>query len=410
MDNTFYPHSSRADIINSSSGEEESSEEEDYLETRFSNMVKKTRYEKYRKKLFTPDIIRKKIVVDSHNYFQGDESFNTSNFDVLFDFERKSGESSSSLITTNYEIYNNVISFKLLKTTIRTPPYNINKTNNVIAYKVDGKIYTITINPGQYEVGELASSLQKYDARYKAQSSDNTTKNINQQYSQYVTYDDPKVIIPVGTTIDENLSVASSDKTPNTFRVTFLDTDETRLQLPSSESGRALNGIINKFEYFPDSERDSENNPLELIMLWDYNNITRGAARLFGFLPKETHIASYSAGAGVDKKYEFFSDRLLDVSSHFVDLVIPEIPSISCKRNSSGRDIIERIQLRAGHGEYLHYRTAESDLSPVYFNPMKLHRITIQLWAQNNEIYDTNNSDVSFEFEITMLKNIDLLR
>ena len=41
---------------------------------------------------------------------------------------------------------------------------------------------------------------------------------------------------------------------------------------------------------------------------------------------------------------------------------------------------------------------------------MKLHRINIQLWAVNNELYDTNNSDVSFEFEITMLKNIALLR
>ena len=106
-----------------------------------------------------------------------------------------------------------------------------------------------------------------------------------------------------------------------------------------------------------------------------------------------------------------YSNRLLDVSSHFVDLVIPEIPSITCKRNSSGRDIIERIQLKANHGEYLHYRTAELDKEKqIYFTPMKLHRINIQLWAVNNELYDTNNSDVSFEFEITMLKNTNLLR
>ena len=404
MDNTFYnPHNNHS--LNDSSGEEESDEEEDYLETRFSNMVKKSRYEKYRKKLFTPDIVRKKIVVDSHNYYQSDTDFNTSNFDVQFDFERKSGESSSSLITTNYEIYNHVISFKLLKTTIRTPPYNINKTNNIIAYKVNGVLYTITINPGQYEVGELAQVFQKYDARYKKQSLDNSGKSIDQQYSHYAIYDDPG-IQDVGI-VDTNLTNVSSLKTPNTFRITFLDTDETNLNLPSSESGRSLNGLINKFEYFPSPARDTESEPLELIILWDYNNITRGAARLFGFLPKERTILSDN-DSGI-KKYEFFSDRLLDVSSHFVDLVIPEIPSISCKRNSSGRDIIERIQLRAGHGEYLHYRTAESDLSPVYFNPLKLHRINIQLWAQNNELYDTNNSDVSFEFEITMLKNIGLL-
>ena len=170
------------------------------------------------------------------------------------------------------------------------------------------------------------------------------------------------------------------------------------MSLPSSEANRTLKGIINKIEYFHPASTPS---PLpEIVILWNYDNITRGAARLFGFLPKETETLNNT----------LFSNRLLDVSSHFVDLVIPEIPSISCKRNSSGRDIIERIQLRAGHGEYLHYRTAESDLAPVYFNPLKLHRINIQLWAQNNELYDTNNSDVSFEFEITMLKSIDLLR
>src|SRR6056300_348647 len=150
MDNTFYNGS----FDNSS--DEESSEEENYMETRYSNMEPKERYERYRNKLFTPNIIKKKIVVDSHNYFQADKNFSTSNFDVLFDFERKSGESSSSLVTTNYDIYTNVIGFKLLKTTIRTPPYNVNNTNNIIRYKIDGedKIYKITINPGQYEVGE----------------------------------------------------------------------------------------------------------------------------------------------------------------------------------------------------------------------------------------------------------------
>ena len=396
MDNTFY----NGKIFNtiSDSSDDEESETEDYTETRYSNMTKKKSYEKYRNKLFTPDIVKKKIVVDSHNYYQADTNFNTSNFDVHFDFERKSGDSSSSLVTTNYDIYNNVIGFKLLKTTIRTPPYNVNKTNNIIRYKIKNDpntIHTITINPGQYEVGELANVFQKYDERYKASDPNNINKNIEQQYSQYVTYSDKTNINPVGDVINISISNASSQLTPGTFKVSFLNTDETILNLPLTEKNRSLKGLINKFEYFPKAGTTEE-----IVILWDYDNITRGAARLFGFLPKETETTNHV----------LFSNRLLDVSSHFVDLVIPEIPSVSCKRNSSGRDIIERIQLRAGHGEYLHYRTAEADLAPVYFNPLKLHRINIQLWAQNNELYDTNNSDVSFEFEITMLKSIDLLR
>ena len=389
MDNTFYVN----DNIESFS-EEESSEEEDYSKTRFSNMVKTEKYEKYRNKLFTPDIIKKKIVVDSHNYFQADNNFNTSNFDVLFDFERKSGDSSSSLVTTNYDIYNNVISFKLLKTTIRTPPYNVNKTNNIIRYKIKGDetIYKITINPGQYEVGELANVFQKYNQRYHASQGEANTLNIKSQYSQYVEYSDPDIVMGDDFEPSQNITTAGVTSTPRTFKVSFLD-NSTTLNLPSSESDRNLKSLIYKFEYFNPSNED-------VIILWDYDNITRGAARLFGFLPKETETENLI----------MFSNRLLDVSTHFVDLVIPEIPSIACKRNSSGRDIIERIQLRAGHGEYLHYRTAESDLMPIYFNPLKLHRINIQLWAQNNELYDTNNSDVSFEFEITMLKNINVLR
>ena len=418
MDNTFYTQ----DNIVSSSDDE--SEEEDILRTRFSNMVEKKRYEKYRNKLFTPDIIKKKIVVDSHNYFQADMDFNTSNFDVLFDFERKSGDSSSSLITTNYDIYNNVIGFKLLKTTIRTPPYNVNSTNNIIRYKIKGEsvIHSITINPGQYEVGELAKVFQTYDARYKAENNYNihTGKKVGEQYSHYVTYSDAglsenstgtyddsyqqpygrvdKNGLGLGQNMSRNKDIATREHNPGTFKVTFFNTDETNLNLPSNESKRSLKGLINEFEYlYPGTDEDTIK---EVIILWDYYNITRGAARLFGFLPKETETINNV----------IYSNRLLDVSTHFVDLVIPEIPSISCKRNSSGRDIIERIQLRAGHGEYLHYRTAESDLAPIYFNPLKLHRINIQLWAQNNELYDTNNSDVSFEFEITMLKSIDILR
>ena len=392
MDNSFYTQDNN--IVSSS---EDESEEENFLETRFSNMAKKEKYSKYRNKLFTPDIVKKKIVVDSHNYFQADTGFNTSNFDVLFDFERKSGDSSSSLITTNYDIYNNVIGFKLLKTTIRTPPYNINNTNNILRYKIKGytTIHTVTINPGQYEVGELAQVFQKYNQRYQKSDPTNASKNISEQFSQYAVYSDTAVNGVSDDVQGDSISTASSSKTPGTFRITFLNTDETNLGLPSSEANRALKGLINKFEYFPPSGTTEE-----VIMLWDYDNITRGAARLFGFLPKETETTNHV----------LFSNRLLDVSSHFVDLVIPEIPSVVCKRNSSGRDIIERIQLRAGHGEYLHYRTAEADLAPVYFNPLKLHRINIQLWAQNNELYDTNNSDVSFEFEITMLKSIDLLR
>ena len=107
---------------------------------------------------------------------------------------------------------------------------------------------------------------------------------------------------------------------------------------------------------------------------------------------------------------EMISEKMPNFDSQYVDLVIPEIPSIACKRNSSGREIIERIQLKEGHGNFLHYKTPNDGIEQQYFNPIKIHRLTAQLWAVNNILYDNNNSDVSYEFEITMLKNLDLLR
>lgn len=385
------------EIVSSDEGssDEETHKYNSFVDDRmFMSNVQASSYEKNRNKLFTKDIIKKKIVVDSHNYFQAESDFNTSDFDVLFDFEKKPGSDSSSLITTNYDIYHNVIGFRLLKTTIRTPPYNVNKTNNIIKYKSSATgdtIHTLTINPGQYEVGELAEVFQNYYERI------NTIDNVDVRtnYSHFCTYSDSRVDnVGSSATIDQTTS--SYANTPRTFKIIFNSTDETTLGLPTSEINRSLKSLIFKIEYFGDADSNEE-----VTILWDYNNVTRGAARLLGFLPKSTTTSSRI----------MFSNRLLDVSSHFVDLVIPEIPSIACKRNSSGRDIIERIQLKANHGEYLHFRTAEIGKdAQIYFNPIKLHRINIQLWAVNNELYDTNNSDVSFEFEITMLKNIGLLR
>tara|TARA_Y100000768_G_scaffold350126_1_gene300155 strand:+ start:5585 stop:6739 length:1155 start_codon:yes stop_codon:yes gene_type:complete len=365
---------------------ESSSEEDEGQEKYFMNMIKQSDYEKNRNKIFTKDIEKKRIVIDSHNYYQSSGDFNTSNFDVLFDFEAPNTEGEgTSLITTDYGIFTNVIGFRLLKTTIRTPPYNINSTNNIIRYKKGNSstIHTITINPGQYEISQLADSFQVYKSKVL---SERPGIDVEKNYSQYVTYSDP-----------DTLEYTDNGAKRNTFTLTFLSTEENSIGFPEKNG---ISSLLFRFVFGNDILSS------EVTILWDYDNITRGAARLFGFLPKETK--SISRG-NESLPPVLYSNRLLDLSSHFVDLVIPEIPSSVCKRNSAGRDIIERIQLKASHGEYLHYRTTDMG-EQVYFNPMKLHRINIQLWAVNNELYDTNNSDVSFEFEITMLKNIALLR
>ena len=344
MDNTYFSN----ELDDASSYETDSensdidSDDIDDNKGRFLNMVEKSEYEKNRNKLFTKDIIKKKIVIDSHNYYQGNTDFNTSNFHVIFDYEKKSNLNDSSLITTNYDIYSDVIGFRMLKTTIRTPPYNVNKTNNIIKYKTSldsNKIHTITINPGQYDIADLRDVFQKFEAN---QISGASITNINRKYTQYVTYSDSRVYTDASRSAVNSIS--------QTFTVKFHSTNITNMLLPANNKEDEIKGLKFQFNYSGQTELSEKET---VTILWDYDNITRGAARLFGFIHKYKTSVYNDLTDGLTS--ELYSDRLLDISTHYADLVIPEIPSIACKRNSSGRDIIERIQMKAGHGEYLHY-------------------------------------------------------
>ena len=178
-----------------SSEETDSSDEEevnDFQQTKFMNMTSFTDYEKNRDLLYTKDIIRKRIVIDSHNYFQPTH-FNTSNFTVVFDFDTNEG---TSLITTNYDIYHNVIGFRLIRTTIRTPPYNVNSTNNIIRYKKAGSdtIYSVTLNKGVYNMTNISTVFQKYNGSLYAATSSSPTQTVNiNTYAQYSIYSDPTI-------------------------------------------------------------------------------------------------------------------------------------------------------------------------------------------------------------------------
>lgn len=113
--------------------------------------------------------------------------------------------------------------------------------------------------------------------------------------------------------------------------------------------------------------------------------------RLFGFNNKDISAAS---------SYE--SDNVIQQSNQFVDLVIPEIPYIACKRNSIGKHLIDRIPLDCPQGAIMHY---SNDYNPVnYFTPINLNSLTIQLYEDTTDKnYKCQNNDNSFEFELTIL-------
>ena len=206
--------------IEESSSEEESEDETiDRISqsTKFLNKVPMDKYEKNRNKLFTKQIVKKNIVIDSQSYYfgpmpghsvtknfmpwaeiaveneegemeavdpfedasafqqQGFQSinFSTSNYNVPLEVRRNISILGlpTPNFTTDHGIFTNVIGFKLKKAIIRTPVYNVNKTNNVITYipgfgdgfVAGSPVLSITISPGVYTAHELADVFQRYE-------------------------------------------------------------------------------------------------------------------------------------------------------------------------------------------------------------------------------------------------------
>ena len=133
MNNIFTINSSSSsnDEITSSDSDSESDlevEENIYQSENFLNQTKITDYEKNRNKYFTKNLIYKKVMIDTYNQ----NYLNTSNYKYTFSDEIK-----------------NIIGVKLIKSSIKTPIYNVNSTNNIIPIKFNvlgvDIYYTITI-------------------------------------------------------------------------------------------------------------------------------------------------------------------------------------------------------------------------------------------------------------------------
>ena len=134
---------------------------------------------------------------------------------------------------------------------------------------------------------------------------------------------------------------------------------------------------------------DTSASPVPFTINWSQ---FPACARLFGF-EKDT-----------DESNSHSSDYSVDHSIHYVDLVINEIPGIACKMSSKGKEIIARIPFNNVSGGLIYYRAPEGELqSSNYFFPIKLSSLTIQLFDDNGNEYDSNNGDNYFEFEISII-------
>lgn len=145
-----------------------------------------------------------------------------------------------------------------------------------------------------------------------------------------------------------------------------------------------------------------------LYFKWEENYTTNNSHsyKLFGF-------RKIDGSASTEVTSDFASDLFI----HFVDLVIPEIPHIACKKNSLGKNIVERIPIYmtdVGSGSpqsVLLYTSHPTELmSQIYFYPISLNKLTIELYDDStDQLFQAENLDNSFEFEITILKNPKLM-
>ena len=267
-----------------------------------------SKYKDFRDKLFTKDIIKKSILIDSVSV----DPDNTSNYVVNFGGDIYG------------EVFKNVIGFRLVKATVPHTLYNVNDTNKTIIIN-DGSDKTINLSPGSYTFVQLGNHLQN--------------------------------------TINSHASL----------------------------SGFSVTSNLIEFKY-------TISHSSNFIIKWSSSGV--GSNTLFGFSNSDTiNFTSHT------------SDNAVDQTKHFVDLVIPEIPSIACKMGSK-KQVIDRIPLNSPSGSLVYYRSPEGELQTHnYFYPMKLSSLNIQLYDNDStSLYSCNNGHNYFEFEITIVKNTELFK
>ena len=278
--------------------------------------VMENNYINLRNSLFTKDIEKKNILIDSitiKNQATEGRLVNTNNYTFMFD-------------DNNIPVFKNVIGFRFIESSMIVPPDNVNDNNNIIKFNI-GSDKTATLTNGSYSNDELATELK--DALDTAATGTNFT-----------------------VTFDEN---------------------------------------THKFNI--------KNTTFDFKFLWASSN--NSSWKLFGFDNIDATSSTDYGGDGLT------SDNAIDQSFHFVDLVIPEIPSIACKKNSIGKNVVERMTVTGARGNLISYRSNITEYySQNYFFPIKLDKISIQLFNESsNSLYDTGNYNNYFEFEVTIIKN-----
>lgn len=293
-------------------------------------------YDNLRNKYFTPELIKRRLLIDSKN-IQHHTDHSTSKYTVYLDGDNN--ETNITNVTSGFSKYRNVIGFKLIQSIIPNTTYQVNENHNKINFKIQKTL------GGSTTIHELQAIMTK--GSYSFQE--------------------------LATVFINALNEQSSP-----LNVTFTITPDTTIFKYSLEWSSSDGSTVN------------------ILFMW--NSSPGHPHRMIGALNIDETVYSTSP---------INFPHVVDHSFHYVDLVIPEIPYLACKENILGKHIIERIPLNEQSGMIVNSLPYNE---VIYFQPITLDKITIELYEDTSGLlYDSQNADNSFEFEIVMLnRNINL--
>ena len=249
--------------------------------------------------------------------------------------------SSDNNSTGGFGRYKNVIGFRLIHAIMPNAAYIVDETNCNIIYEADS-----AVSGSQKEVITLTLTYGYY-------------------------------------TLDNLINAL-----PSTLGAQTTTSDNDNMIIKSTVS---YDSTTHKFTF------QCNNSSTSFDFNWNTNSITRKSAKLFGFYvdgPSTTNSAT-----------SHISDIVPDMSIHYTDLVVDEIPYIACKNNPAGHHVIDRIPLNVDYGSNVSYEPYR-DPYQNYFLPISLNKLTIKLLEPiHGHYYNPQDSDHSLEFELTMIKN-----
>ena len=317
--------------------------------------------------LFNKDYDTARIIIDSHSMKDKDITFNSSDFYYSF-------ISNSINDVGGHGIYENVIGFRFIKGFVPNTGYVINASNNQILYNashssINGSLIN-TVNASITDTGNIETSNPIYITLQEG------FYNI-EDLPDSLPHNDPSE----RTTLNASLSPTSANISSASASIQNIDV--------------TYNPTTHKFTF------TCHDKNVQLKFFWDKIPQSRAAAKLFGFSLNGPSTQFYSTS--------HTSDKMPDLSMHYVDLIIDEIPLKACKHSGRGGHLIERLPLDVSISDYKMYEPYRNEYQN-YFLPISLSGLNIKLITpsyhfSNNDIHQSQGGDLFLEFELTMIQN-----